>query len=52
LTYGQDHDADERLWAAGELFRTTQNSVYNKYFLANYRSGLPSGRARSSSLRG
>jgi hypothetical protein len=38
LTYGQDTDSDERLWAAGELFRTTRKSVYNKYFLANYQN--------------
>lgn len=38
LTYGQDTDADERLWAAGELFRTTGKPVYNKYFLANYKN--------------
>jgi len=38
LTYGQDTDADERLWAAGELFRTTGKPVYNQYFLANYKN--------------
>jgi endoglucanase len=38
LTYGQDTDADERLWAAGELFRTTQKQIYNTYFLANYQN--------------
>ncbi len=38
--YG-DHDCrDERLWAAAELFRTTGNDVYSRYFLEHYREFL------------
>lgn len=41
LTYGQNTDADERLWAAAELFRTTRKPAYNNYFLANYQNFGP-----------
>jgi endoglucanase len=34
--YGDDHCADEALWAAAELFRTTGSAEYGKYFLAHY----------------
>jgi len=35
--YGDDHCGDERLWAAAELFRTTGEDIYSRYFLAKYR---------------
>lgn len=34
--YGDDQCGDERLWAAAELWRTTGDAIYNRYFLANY----------------
>ena len=34
--YGDQRDEDERLWASVELFRTTGNDDYRRYFLANY----------------
>jgi endoglucanase len=34
--YGDGNCADERLWAAAELARTTADPVYGRYFLANY----------------
>jgi len=36
--YGDNNCSDERLWAAAELWRTTGDSSYNQYFLANYKS--------------
>ena len=33
--YGDDKCGDEILWAAAELWRTTGDEVYNKYFLAH-----------------
>jgi len=34
--YGDDNCADERLWAAAELWRTTADAPYENYFLAHY----------------
>jgi endoglucanase len=34
--YGDGNNADEKLWAAAELFRTTGEEQYNKFFLDNY----------------
>jgi endoglucanase len=34
--YGDRNCADERLWAAAELWRTTTGDTYNHYFLDNY----------------
>lgn len=34
--YGDGQCADERLWAAAELWRTTGEPAYSKYFLDNY----------------
>ena len=34
--YGDDNCADERLWAAAELWRTTGDAPYENYFLAHY----------------
>jgi endoglucanase len=34
--YGDGDCGDEVLWAAAELYRTTQESMYDDYFLANY----------------
>lgn len=34
----QSADDQERLWAAGELFRTTGRAQYNQYFLAHYQN--------------
>lgn len=34
--YDVTDDASNRLWAAGSLYRTTGDAVYNNYFLANY----------------
>jgi endoglucanase len=40
--YG-DHDcSDERLWAAGELWRTTGEATYGDYFVKNYPDFRPS----------
>ncbi len=38
--YGDRDCSDERLWAAAELYRTTKDEQYNKYFLANYEGFL------------
>jgi hypothetical protein len=35
-TYDWYPDADERIWAAAELYRTFQHSAAHAYFLANY----------------
>ena len=34
--YGDQQDADERLWASVELYRTSGSEQYQRYFLANY----------------
>jgi endoglucanase len=34
--YGDNHCADERLWASAELFRTTGQAEYSQYFLDHY----------------
>jgi endoglucanase len=34
--YGDGNCADERLWASAELFRTTGDQAYQKYFLDHY----------------
>lgn len=39
--YGDPHVADERLWAAAELFRTTGKAEYGQYFLQNYQRWTP-----------
>lgn len=36
--YGDGNDSDERLWAAAELYITTGDSIYQKYFLNEYQS--------------
>ncbi|MBN2754259.1 MAG: glycoside hydrolase family 9 protein [Candidatus Goldbacteria bacterium] len=36
--YGDNDDKDERLWAASELFSTTGEDTYNKFFTANYKN--------------
>ena len=49
--YGDADCGDERLWAAAELWRTSGDSVYNRYFVDNYlyqlasNAGLPSCRS-------
>jgi len=43
--YGDGNCADEALWAAAELFRTTGAAEYQKYFLANYAAFANSTRA-------
>ncbi len=37
--YGDGNCADERLWAAAELFRTTGGSDYNRHFTSSYLAG-------------
>ncbi len=37
--YGDDNDADERLWASVELFISTHDQKYHDYFSVNYKSG-------------
>lgn len=39
--YGDRDCSDERLWAAAELWRTTQQENYQQYFLSNYTTQLP-----------
>jgi endoglucanase len=34
--YGDNNCADEQLWAAAELFRTTGDQTYSRYFLDHY----------------
>lgn len=34
--YGDSYCGDERLWAAAELWRTTGEAAYNKYFIKEY----------------
>ena len=43
--YGDTDCGDERLWAAAELWRTTGNADYQRYFLNNYERFLPTLRA-------
>lgn len=43
--YGDRDCGDERLWAAAELWRTTGDAVYYRYFHNNYTRFLPSLRA-------
>ncbi len=38
--YGDGSCADERLWAAAELWRSTGGEAYQSYFLANYQRYL------------
>jgi endoglucanase len=40
--YGDSDCADERVWAAAELWRTTGDAAYSKFFLKNYAEFLPS----------
>lgn len=39
--YGDSDCKDERLWAAGELWRTTGDEVFNDFFLKNYEDYPP-----------
>ncbi|HEX6804291.1 MAG TPA: glycoside hydrolase family 9 protein [Terriglobales bacterium] len=39
--YGDNNCTDERVWAAAELWRTTGDDVYSKFFLENYKQYLP-----------
>ena len=39
--YGDNDPRDEILWAAGELWRTTKDEQYDRYFLAHYSAQLP-----------
>jgi endoglucanase len=43
--YGDPDCSDERLWAAAELWRTTGEAQYNRYFVDRYASYLASLRA-------
>jgi endoglucanase len=36
--YGDGNDKDERLWAAAELFASTQDETYGNYYLNNFNS--------------
>lgn len=36
--YGDTQDDDERLWASAELYRTTSNEMYHRFFLTKYQS--------------
>jgi endoglucanase len=38
--YGDSNCSDERLWAAAELWRTTGEAPYHRYFLAHYQDFL------------
>ena len=40
--YGDVQCADERLWAAAELWRTTGEGTYNQYFVGHYQDYLSS----------
>ncbi len=40
--YGDTQCGDERLWAAGELSRTTGKDIYSHYFVSQYRAYLSS----------
>jgi endoglucanase len=39
--YGDANCGDERLWAAAELWRTSGDPIYNRYFIDNYVQYLP-----------
>jgi endoglucanase len=39
--YGDRDCSDERLWAAAELWRSTKQESYERYFLANFSTQLP-----------
>ncbi len=39
--YGDPQCSDERLWAAAELWRTTREVVFDKYFIEHYAAFLP-----------
>jgi endoglucanase len=39
--YGDRDPRDEILWAAAELWRTTKEKTYERYFLSRYREQLP-----------
>lgn len=39
--YGDPHPQDELLWLAAELFRTTNEATYHKYFLSKYKNFSP-----------
>jgi len=39
--YGDRNCSDERLWAAAELWRSTKQEPYERYFLSNYTAQLP-----------
>jgi endoglucanase len=39
--YGDTHCGDERLWAAAELWRTTGETAYERYFTRHYGEYLP-----------
>jgi endoglucanase len=43
--YGDTDCGDERLWAAAELWRTSGEPLYSRYFLDNYAKYLPNLRA-------
>ena len=43
--YGDADCGDERLWAAAELWRTSGEPLYERYFLDNYSKYLPNLRA-------
>jgi len=43
--YGDANCGDERLWAAAELWRTSGEPLYHRYFLDNYAKYLPNLRA-------
>jgi endoglucanase len=43
--YGDPDCGDERLWAAAELWRTTGETQYNRYFVEHYANYLPALRA-------
>lgn len=40
--YGDRHCSDERLWAAAELWRTTKEPAYERFFLEHHAEQLPS----------
>ncbi|HEX8237108.1 MAG TPA: glycoside hydrolase family 9 protein [Abditibacteriaceae bacterium] len=46
--YGDSNPADERLWAAAELFRTTGKNEYNDYFTSHYTAWSPTIRSDSA----
>lgn len=50
--YGDRNPADEILWAAAELWRTTKNANYERYFLDHYRAQLAAITAGPPSWQG